>query len=233
MELPPPVADVPAAFVDTVFEAFAARAGQRFVLFLSGGPTAKLCYEALAVAAGPDAAGPIDWSLVDVYIGDERQVPPDDPDANQGLVRRSLVDKVGPVGSFNPMDTTIPVDQCVAAYTDTLRMVLDGPGIDLIHLGMGPDGHTASLFPHAPTLAAGPDELAAATEDPNGVNPHPRLTITLPVINAARCAVFTVAGASKVDAVAALRRGDDIPAARVASARVIWLIDDLAAGQHP
>jgi 6-phosphogluconolactonase len=131
------------------------------------------------------------------------------------------------------MDTTIPVDQCVAAYAATLRMVLDGPGIDLIHLGMGPDGHTASLFPHAPTLAAGPDELAAATEDPNGVNPHPRLTITLPVINAARCAVFTVAGASKVDAVAALRRGDDIPAARVASTQVIWLLDDLAAGQHP
>ena len=79
----------------------------------------------------------------------------------------------------------------------------------------------------------GPGELVAATEDPNGVNPHPRLTITLPVINSARCAVFTVAGASKADAVAALRRGDDIPAARVAPARVVWLMDDLAAGPHP
>jgi 6-phosphogluconolactonase len=232
--LPPPVADVPGAFVDTVLDAFAHRPGERFVLFLSGGPTAKLCYEALAEAAGPPSAGRhIDWSRIDVYMGDERIVPPDDPDANQGLVRHSLLNKVGPVGSFTPMDTTIPVGECVAAYNATLRAVLDGPGIDLIHLGMGPDGHTASLFPNAPTLSAGPDELAAATEDPNGVNPHPRLTVTLPVINAARLAVFTVTGASKVDAVAALRRGDDIPAARVASARIVWLIDDAAARPHP
>jgi 6-phosphogluconolactonase/glucosamine-6-phosphate isomerase/deaminase len=67
-----------------------------------------------------------------------------------------------------------------------MAAVLAGPGIDLIHLGLGPDGHTASLFPNAPTLDAGPDELVAATEDPNGRNPHPRLTVTLPVINAAR-----------------------------------------------
>jgi len=226
--LPPPVADVPSAFVQTITTAFADRPGERFVLILSGGPTAKLCYEALAAAAGP-----IDWTKVDIYMGDERQVPPDDPDANQGLVRQALVDQVGPVGSFTPMPTTIPVDECVASYTSILRSVLDGPGIDLIHLGMGPDGHTASLFPHAPTLNAGPDELVAATEDPNGVNPHPRLTVTLPVINSARNAVFTVSGASKVDAVAALRRGDDIPAARVASSRVVWLIDGAAAGPHP
>ncbi len=233
MQLPPPVPDVPGAFVDTVLQAFAARSGERFVLFLSGGPTAKLCYEALAAAAGPNSAGPIDWTLVDIYMGDERVVPPDDPDANQGLVRQALLDQIGPVGSFNPMPTTIPVDECVRAYSALLRSVLDGPGIDLIHLGMGPDGHTASLFPGAPTLDAGPDELAAATEDPNGRNPHPRLTVTLPVINAARCAVFTVTGQSKVDAVEALQRGDDIPAARVASAQVIWLIDDAAAAGHP
>ncbi|HEY2215430.1 MAG TPA: 6-phosphogluconolactonase [Acidimicrobiales bacterium] len=233
MKLPPPVPDVPGAFVDTVLQAFAARPGQRFVLFLSGGPTAKLCYEALAAAAGPNSAQTIDWMLVDIYMGDERVVPPDDPDANQGLVRQALLDQIGSVGSFNPMPTTMPVDQCVTAYSATLRAVLDGPGIDLIHLGMGPDGHTASLFPGAPTLDAGPDELAAATEDPNGRNPHPRLTVTLPVINAARCAVFTVTGQSKVDAVEALQRGDDIPAARVASARVIWLMDDAAAARRP
>jgi 6-phosphogluconolactonase/glucosamine-6-phosphate isomerase/deaminase len=94
-----------------------------------------------------------------------------------------------------------------------------GPGIDLIHLGMGPDGHTASLFPGAPTLESEPGVLVAATEDPNGVNPHPRLTLTLPAINSARMAVFTVAGASKAAAVAALLRGDDLPGARGHAAR--------------
>ena len=93
----------------------------------------------------------------------------------------------------------------MAAYQRTMSDLVTGPGIDLIHLGMGPDGHTASLFPGAPTLDAEPGVLVLATEDPNGVNPHPRLTLTLPAINSARLAVFTVAGASKADAVAALR----------------------------
>ena len=166
-------------------------------------------------------------------MGDERVVPPDDPDANQRLVHESLLDAIGPVGSFTPMPTTLPISECVTSYTAAVQEVLDGPGIDLIHLGLGPDGHTASLFPGAPTLDAGPTELVAATEDPNGRNPHPRLTVTLPVINAARCAVFTVTGDSKQDAIAALRRGDDIPAARVASPRIVWLVDDAASGQRP
>ena len=74
---------------------------------------------------------------------------------------------------------------------------MTGPGIDLIHLGMGPDGHTASLFPGDPSLDADPGQLVAATQDPNGRNPHPRLTLTLPAINSARLAVFTVAGADQ------------------------------------
>jgi 6-phosphogluconolactonase len=235
---PVPVADVPAAFTKTVLEAFGARSGPRFVMMLSGGPTAETCYENLrqATAAGGPQQDAISWPLVDVYMGDERVVPPDDPDANQRLVRESLLEGLGaagPVGSFTPMPTTGPVEDCVAEYQRSLAAVLAGPGIDLIHLGMGPDGHTASLFPNAPTLNAGPGELVAATQDPNGRNPHPRLTVTLPVINSAGVAVFTVAGESKQDAIAALRRGDDIPAARVKAARVVWLIDEAAAGQDP
>jgi 6-phosphogluconolactonase len=239
-----PVDDVPAAFTATVTAAFAARVGARFTMVLSGGPTARACYEHLADASGGSAGAdgsdasagpdqPMEWNLVDIYMGDERVVPPDDPDANQRLVREALVDRVGPVGSFVPMPTEGPVEQCVAEYQKVMATVLSGPGIDLIHLGCGPDGHTASLFKGAPTLDAGPDELVAATADPNGHNPHPRMTLTLPVIDEARQAVFTVAGDSKRDAIAALRRGDDLPAGRVGSDEVIWLVDGAAFGDAP
>ena len=229
-----PVDDVPRAFSEAVHEAFAARPGPRFALVLSGGPTAQACYENLAATStSGDIGTRIDWTLVDVYVGDERLVPPDDEDANQRLIRESLLDRVGPVGSFSPMPTVGPVDECVAAYQRTMSDLVTGPGIDLIHLGMGPDGHTASLFPGAPTLDADPDVLVLATEDPNGRNPHPRLTLTLPAINSARTAVFTVVGSSKAAAVAALLRGDDIPAARVHAGHTLWLVDGAARGDAP
>ena len=222
-----PVDDVPRAFADAVIEAFAARPGPRFALVLSGGGTARASYEMLAERGG------IDWSLVDVYVGDERVVPPDDKDANQRLIREALLDRVGTVGSFSPMPTELPLDECVAAYQRVMSDLVTGAGIDLIHLGMGPDGHTASLFAGATALDAEPGELIAATEDPNGLNPHPRLTLTLPAVNSARLAVFTVAGASKADAVARLLRGDDIPAARVHAGRMLWLVDGPARAGAP
>src|SRR5271165_3015939 len=193
-----PVDDVPRAFSDAVVSAFAARPGPRFALVLSGGPTARACYEILA---GSES---IDWAVVDVYVGDERVVPPDDEDSNGRLIREALLDRVGSVGSFTPMPTEGPAEECAAAYQRAMSDLVTGPGIDLIHLGMGPDGHTASLFPGAPTLDADPGVLVLATEDPAGNNPHPRLTLTLPAINSARLAVFTVAGASKAAAVASL-----------------------------
>jgi 6-phosphogluconolactonase len=230
----PPVSDVPGAFTATVLEAFASRPGPRFTLMLSGGPTAQDCYERLSATTAASTGGPagsFDWSLIDIYMGDERVVPPDDKDANQRLVREAIVDRVESVGSFTPMPTVGPVEECVRRYQAVLAEVLAGPGIDLIHLGLGADGHTASLFPHAPTLFVGPNELVAATEDPNGRNPHQRLTVTLPVIDAARCVVFTVTGESKREAVASVRRGDDIPACRVATERIMWLIDEAASGE--
>ena len=222
-----PVDDVPRAFSDTVVGAFAARPGPRFALVLSGGPTARACYEVLAGSDG------IDWTVVDVYIGDERVVPPDDEDSNARLIREALLDRVGPVGSFTPMPTEGPAEDCAAAYQRTMSDLVTGPGIDLIHLGMGPDGHTASLFPGAPSLDAGPGVLVLATEDPAGHNPHPRLTLTLPAINSARLAVFTVAGASKATAIAALLRGEDLPAARVHAGRTVWLADGPARADSP
>jgi 6-phosphogluconolactonase len=228
------VDDVPRAFVDAVVEAYEARIGPRFALVLSGGPTAQECYEVLAAAsADGGAAAGIDWGLVDVYVGDERFVPADHDDANQRLIRESLLDRIGTVGSFSPMPTEGAIEECAAAYQRTIADLVTGRGIDLIHLGLGPDGHTASLFPGAPTLEAGPGELVAPTEDPNGRNPLPRLTLTLPAINSARLAVVTVTGASKADAIAALARGEDLPAARVHAGRMLWLVDRAAHGDAP
>ncbi len=219
-----PVADVPEAFAALVGERFAVRSGERFTLFLSGGPTAAACYE--RVAALP--SGVVDWSLVDVFMGDERTVPADDPDANQRLVRQALVDKVG--CSFTPMPTEGDPQGCAAAYQRVVAGVVAGPGIDLVHLGMGPDGHTASLFPGAPALEAPPDTFVAATTDPDGRNPHPRLTLTLGAIGRARLAVFTVAGTAKRAAVDRLLAGENLPAARVRAGEVRWLVDREARG---
>jgi 6-phosphogluconolactonase len=219
------VADVPEAFAELVVVAFGERPGPRFTMVLSGGPTAQACYERLA--APPPA---IDWGLVDVYMGDERWVPAQDPDANQRLVRDALVDRVGPVGSFTPMPTDGDPASSVARYQSVMARLLGDGGIDLIHLGMGPDGHTASLFAGSVGLAAPPDVLVASGEDPAGRNPHPRLTVTLGVINRARLAIFTVVGTAKHDAVDALKAGADLPAARVEADRVVWLVDPAAAG---
>ena len=224
-----PVDDVPGAFADLVAEVVAARPGPRCTLVLSGGPTARACYERLAGLP----AGAVDWSVVDVYMGDERLVPPDDPDANQRLVHEALIDPVGGVGSFTPMPTDGAPEACAARYQAVMGAVLAGPGIDLVHLGMGPDGHTASLFPGATTLEAGPDTLVVATADPNGRNPHPRLSLTLPAIDRARLAVFTVAGEAKAAAVARLRAGEDLPAGRVRADEVRWLVDAAAFGPPP
>ncbi len=220
-----PVDDVAASFADVVMDQFAARAGERFALVLSGGPTAAHCYEVLAEEAG----GSIDWALVDVYIGDERYVPADDKDSNQKLIRDSLLDRVAPVGSFHPMPTELDIAACASSYATTIGQLLAGPGIDLMHMGLGPDGHTASLFPQAESLQAGNDELVVATEDPNGVNPLPRLTLTLPAINQSRHIVFTVDGASKQQAMAQVRSGADIPVNKVKASDMIWLVDHEAA----
>ncbi|MHB1583276.1 MAG: 6-phosphogluconolactonase [Acidimicrobiales bacterium] len=221
-----PVDDVPTAFAELVAEAFAARGGRRFTLVLSGGPTARACYERTAALA----PGRVDWALVDVYLGDERLVPADDADANQRLVRESLIGPVGGVGSFHPMPTGDEADRCAAAYEETVAALLGGPGIDLIHLGLGPDGHTASLFPGSVALERPGDRLVMANTDPHERNPHRRLTLTLRAIDQARTAVFTVAGASKSQALRRVLDGEDLPAARVRAKTVRWVVDPAAMG---
>ena len=101
--------------------------------------------------------------------------------------------------------------------------------LDLIHLGMGADGHTASLFPGSPALEVS-DRLVVATVDPTGRNPHPRLTFTLTMIQTARLVLVTVSGPEKAPAVARVLAGDpDLPASRIRGARVTWILDRDAA----
>jgi len=222
------VEDVPAAFAALVTESFAAAmagpglgVGTPFRLVLSGGSTARACYEVLA--RGPRGGAGLDWSLVECLVGDERCVPADDPDANQRMIREVIIGGVEPAPRFWPMD-------CEAPLEDYDAVVSASPHLDLVHLGMGPDGHTASLFPGSAALEAPASRLVEHNLDPSGRNPHPRVTLTLPAIARAHLVVFTVAGAEKHEAMLRALRHEDLPATRVRAERVVWLCDRGAVG---
>jgi len=229
------VESVGAAFARTVAASLTAPRAGRFSLFLSGGPTAREAYRELAVLTAPDAGATgapggqtVDWSTVDVFLGDERCVPPDDTDSNHRMITEELLEHVGPVGSDHPMYVSGRPDQAAAAYQ---RLVAPLHRIDLVHLGLGPDGHCASLVPGSTALAIDdPSVLVVADRDPTANNPHDRITLTLPAIARARQVVFTVSGTSKQGALARLVAGDDLPAARVRAEDVLWLVDAGAAG---
>ena len=206
------VDDVPAAFArlvtDTVTRSIA----------LSGGETAEACYRALRGAS-------VDWPAVDVFYGDERFVPVDHPDSNEGMTRRALLDHV-PVRAIYSMYQPVPIDDAAQAYDALVRAA---PPIDLVHLGLGPDGHTASLFPGTPAIDE-TERLVVATGDE--LHPQPRLTFTFPAIARARFVVVTVTGEDKRAAIERIRAGDDLPAARIRAERVLWLGDRAALGGH-
>ncbi len=215
------VPSVPEAFARLVVEQLAAARPGRFSLFLSGGSTARACYAHLAGLS----AGRVDpdWSGVDVFLGDERCVPPDHADSNHRMIAETLLDEVGPVGSDNPMYERGTPDEAADRYQGIISPL---DSFDLIHLGLGPDGHTASLFPDSPALAVDdPDVLVVANHDPNANNPHDRITLTLPAIARARLVVFTVSGSSKRAALEGVVGGADLPASRVDAERVVWLVD--------
>jgi 6-phosphogluconolactonase len=212
------VDDVPAAFAGCVIDAFAARPGEEFSLALSGGSTARRCYERLAA----DGADAIDWWLVDVYWGDERCVPPDHPDSNERLGRQALLERIGGAHSVHPMRCDDGPDPYQLRVGELGRF-------DVVHLGLGADGHTASLFPGSPALKADPGRLVVMNEDPTGRHPHRRMTLTLSGIARARLAVFTVSGEEKREALQRIADGDDLPAACVRADRVLWLVDEAAA----
>ena len=205
------VEHVPRAFAALVAEEAPAS------LALSGGSTARESYELLAVAE-------VSWGEVDVFFGDERWVPVDDPESNEGMARDAFVDQVKPRAVYSMRHAGDTIEQAADGYDRLLR---DYGPLGLVHLGLGPDGHTASLFPGSPSLDER-ERLVVATGDE--LHPHPRLTLTFPAIAQSRLAVFTVAGEGKRDALQRVKAGDDLPAARVTAGRVIWLVDEAANG---
>jgi 6-phosphogluconolactonase len=211
------VDDVPAAFAEHVVAAFAERANEGFAIALSGGGTARACYERLA-----SSSEAVDWWKVDVYWGDERCVPLDDPDSNYRLARESLLDRVGAANATYPMRC----DEGPDAYQ--MRVGELGK-FDVIHLGLGPDGHTASLFPESRALTADPGLLVVVNDDPLGHNPHPRMTLTYEGIARGRLVLVTVEGEAKADALARIVAGDPTaPASKIHADRIVWLADAAA-----
>jgi 6-phosphogluconolactonase len=214
------VDDVPGEFAERIIEAFHRRPTDSFSLAVSGGELARRCYERLA----DDAGNQIDWWKVDLYWGDERCVPHEDPDSNYRLVKESLLSRVGAVNANYPMFC----DQ----GPDPYQLLLGELGkLDVVHLGLGPDGHTASIFPGSPGFEADPGRLVVMNEDPSGTNPHPRMTLTLAGIARAHLVVVTVSGEEKREALDRVRAGDPTcPGAHVNADRVLWIADRAAAG---
>ncbi len=208
--------DVPTAFAHRVIDAWRNRPRAYFSLVVSGGDLARHCYQRLA-REGHDA---IDWSTVDIFWGDERLVPRRHPDSNEQLVREALINHVPPVRGVFPMR----VESNAGSYDALVR---GAAPFDLIHLGLGPDGHTASLFPDSNALRAPTTRYVVDNEDPLGLNPHARRTLTFAGIALGDLVVVTVDGEEKRDALQRVIDGDPTaPAALIRAPRVEWLVGD-------
>lgn len=215
----------------------AAQVSGRFALALSGGSTPKLLYELLA---GPEFRDRMPWPRVHLFWGDERCVAHDHADSNYRMTREAMLDHL-PIPPENvhaiPTDTT-PEDGA-ARYDRTLRTYygresLDAarPLFDVTLLGLGEDGHAASLFPGSPALGE-TFAWASAVDSPGGANvAQPRITLTLPAIASSGTVLFLAAGAGKRAILQRVWQGDHaLPSARVrAMGRTLWAVDRAAAG---
>jgi 6-phosphogluconolactonase len=210
----------------------AIQARGRFNLVLAGGATPQDVYSLLSTDT---YAARIDWSKVYVFWGDERCVPPDHPESNYNMAWLSLLSHV-PVPPENIFRIEGELDPKVAArnYADRLEAALGGPlSFDLIFLGLGEDGHTASLFPHTSALTAEHSPVVANYVEALRAW---RVTLTARTLSMGANIIFLVAGERKAAAVKAVLEGEDNPAAFPAQSiqptrggKVIWLLDEAAA----
>lgn len=251
----------PAAVAEEAAQRFVACAAQavraqgRFTVALAGGSTPVALY---ALLSQPSYREQIAWERTLIFFGDERYVPPDHPWSNYRMAREALLDHIPvPAENVYRIAGELPPETAAAGYATSLRRVFDlrgaaRPRFDLILLGMGEDGHTASLFPGMPALQER-RRLVVATSVPEYVTPPvARITLTLPVLNAAHQVMFLVTGAGKAEKVRAtledrliasahegrLREGSrdlarlTFPAGRVQPTHgtLTWLLDRAAAG---
>jgi 6-phosphogluconolactonase len=188
----------------------------RFVFAVSGGSTPGAMFAALY--------GRMPWEKVTIFQVDERVAPDGDPDRNLTLLERSL--PPGGVADIRPMPVTADdLEEAAARYGAALPERLD-----LVHLGIGPDGHTASLVPGDPVLEIANRDVALTGE----YQGRRRMTLTYPPLDRARRILWLVTGEDKVDALARLRAGDpSIPAGRVSAANAVVVADEAAAGFSP
>jgi 6-phosphogluconolactonase len=219
------VLDDPSAAVG---EQMAKAAAEGAHIVLTGGSTPRAAYEH---AASLDA----DWSRATFWFSDERCVPPDHEHSNFGMAEKALLGQIEP-GAVHRMKGELGPAAGAEDYELQLRRMFGEsvPAFDLLLLGLGPDAHCASLFPGDPALGE-TARLAVGVEVPGMAPLVPRITLTLPVLNAAREVVFLVAGEDKAEAVARafgkLRPGPDAPASlvRPPSGRLTVVLDDAAA----
>jgi 6-phosphogluconolactonase len=201
-----------------------------FRLCLSGGSTPRPAYKLLA------QRNDIAWDCVELFFGDERLVPPDHPDSNYRMVRETLLagGQVAP-RALLPMPTDGTPEGCAEAYEEILRQQYGAsrldpnvPLFDLMLLGLGADGHTASLIPGQPVLKERSRWVAPVPEG----RPEVRLTLTYPALESSRLILFLAAGADKTDVIRRVRAGEaDLPAGALKpTGDVIWLLDRAAAG---
>jgi len=210
---------------------------EQIAICLTGGSGPTRLYDLLAT----EFADQIPWPRVHWFIGDERFVPADDPLSNMAAARRALLDGRAPPDQIHPIPTASATpDEAARRYEAELKAFYGAdrldparPLFDLVLMGVGPDGHTASLFPGRPAL----DETtrwAVGVEHANVPPLVPRVTLTLPALGSCREMLFLVGGRDKRDILARILAGEDLPAARAqAQGETVWLVDRDAAPESP
>jgi len=193
-------------------------ARRRFTLVLAGGSTPRATYERLA-RSGADMSR---WAF---FLGDERCLPPDDPQRNSLMARQSLIEPAGvDLRQFHPIPAELGAEAAAAQYAREIQPFLP---FDCVLLGLGEDGHTASLFPGQ----AHPGNAPVAPVHQAPKPPPDRVTLTPPVIHAAHRVLFIIAGAGKREAVQRWRQGEPIPAAEAGSGgNAVVFVDEAAGG---
>ncbi len=209
----------------------AVASGGNFALNLSGGSTPKALYALLAQSPLRDR---MPWDRVHLFWGDERFVPPEHPDSNFRMANEAMIAHVPiPTNNVHPFPTDSTPEDCASRYQQSLQSyygntTLDSarPLFDITLLGLGEDGHTASLFPGTAVLGERTAWAAAVI----GAKPEPRLTLTYPVLDSSRAAAFLLAGAGKHAMLTRLLAGDHaLPAAGVAPVGQLLVLMDRAA----